>query len=86
MKLAHLLFGPSEQFSTNIQAKDITIQEATHGAELLITHYKSLRTEAVFDKFYSDVLEQSSELTEEPTLPRYRRMPRRYDGGEQPRT
>ena len=80
----HLLFGASEQFSTNPQAKDITIQEATRGAELLITHYKSLRTEATFDKFYGNVLNQSSLLTEEPTLPRYHRMPRRYDEGEQP--
>ena len=69
LKLAHLLFGASEQFSTNLQAKDITIQEATRGAELLITQYKSLRTEATFDKFYGNVLNQSSLLTEEPTLP-----------------
>ena len=84
LKLSHLIFSASEQFSTNLQAKDTTIYEATHGAELLVSHYKSLRIESKFDRFYDDILEQSSGLTEEPSLPRYRKMPRRLDDGEQP--
>ena len=84
LKLSHLIFSASEQFSTNLQAKDPTIYEATHGAELLVSHYKSLRIESKFDRFYDDILEQSSGLTEEPSLPRYRKMPRRLDEGEQP--
>ena len=84
LKLSHLIFGASEQFSTNLQAKDTTIQEATQGAGLLVSHCKSLRVESKFDRFYDDVLEQSAGLTEEPSLPRYRRRPRRLDDGEQP--
>ena len=72
LKLSHLIFNASEQFSTNLQAKDTTIYEATHGAELLVSHYKPLRIESKFDRFY-DILEQSSGLTEEPSLPRYRK-------------
>ena len=49
LKLAHLIFSASEQFSTNLQAKDTSIQEATCGAGLLVTHYQSLRTESKFD-------------------------------------
>ena len=73
LKLSYLIFSFSERFSTNLQAKDTTIQEATRGAELLISHCKSLRTVPKFDIFYA---EESSELTEEPCLPRYRRRPR----------
>ena len=48
LKLAHLVFAASEQLFTNLQAKDITMQEATRGAELLTTHYKSPRNETKF--------------------------------------
>ena len=37
------MFFASEQFSINLQAKDITIQEAITGAKLLSTHLRSLR-------------------------------------------
>lgn len=84
LKLAHLIFSASEQFSTNLQAKDTLIHEATRGARLLVTHYQSLRTVAQFERFYADVIEQSSGLTDEPTLPRYRKWPRRLDGGAVP--
>ena len=84
LKLSHLVFSPSEQFSTNLQGKDTTIQEATCGAELLASHLKSLRTEAQFNQFYEQVVTQSEALTEEPKLPRNRKMPRRYDEGERP--
>ena len=61
MKLAHLLFSASEQFSTNLQAKDTSIYNATHGAELLVAHYNSLQHESQYDC----VLQQSSGLTNE---------------------
>jgi len=84
LKLVHLIFSASEQFSTNLQAKDTMIHEATRGARLLVTHYQSLRTVAQFERFYADVIEQSSGLTDEPTLPRYRKRPRRLDDGAVP--
>ena len=39
LKLSHQLF---EQCSTNIQAVDITVQEAMKGANLLVSHLHSL--------------------------------------------
>ena len=84
LKLAHLIFSASEQFSTNLQAKDTSIQEATCGANLLVTHYQSLCAEPKFDRFYDDVLELSTGLTDEPSLPRYRKRPRRLDEGVVP--
>ena len=78
------MLSAAEQFSVNLQAQDITIQEATRGAELLASHLKSLRTEAQFNQFYEQVVAQSSGLTEEPKLPRNQKMPKRYDSGEHP--
>ena len=72
LTLVHLIFSAS--------AKDTSIQEATHGANLLVTHYQSLCAETKFDRFY-DVLELSTGLTDEPSLPRYRKRPRRLDEG-----
>ena len=84
MKLAHLIFSAAEQFSINLQAKNITVQEAIHGAELLVHHLKSNRTESKFDLFYDQVIKQSLTLIEQPKLPRYRKIPRRFDEGENP--
>lgn len=84
LKLSHLFFSAAEQFSTNLQAKNISVQEATHGAELLVSHLRSLRTDAQFNRFYEQVLSLSSSLTEEPRLPRVRKLPKRFDQGEHP--
>ena len=84
LQLAHRIFAAAEQFSVNLQAKDITIQEATRGARLLVSHFKSLRTEPQFNTFYEQTLVQSLTLTEEPKLPRYRKMPKRLDEGDSP--
>ena len=67
LKLAYLIFSAAEQVSINIQAKDITVQEAVRGARLLIT--------------YGEVIRESINLTAEPTLPRQRKQPRRLDDG-----
>ncbi|XP_065900823.1 zinc finger MYM-type protein 1-like [Dysidea avara] len=81
LKLAYLIFSAAEQVSINIQAKDVTVQEAVRGAQLLITHLNSMRNEARFNSFYSEVMRESVNLTAEPTLPRQRKRPRRIDDG-----
>jgi len=45
--LAYQIFAPAEQFLTNIQAVDITVQEAMKGAGLVVSHLKSLRTDVL---------------------------------------
>ena len=49
LKLAYLIFSAAEQLSINIQAKDITVQEAVCSARLLTTYLRSLRNEKKFD-------------------------------------
>ena len=81
LQFVYLLFAPAEQFSTNVQAVDITVQEAVRGARLLVSHLKSLRTETMFNRFYDQTLKGSQPLTEEPKLPRNHKLPKRLDSG-----
>ena len=46
---AHQIFAPTEQFSTNLQAIDVKVQEALRGAVLLVFHLKSLRIETMYN-------------------------------------
>lgn len=86
LKLTYLIFSAAEQLSINLQAKDVTVQEAVHGAKLLTTHLRSLRNEAKFDTFYNAVVSDCGSLTTEPTLPRQRKRPRRFEDGASPHT
>ena len=81
LKLAYLIFAAAEQFSINLQAKDTTVAEGIRGACLphySLSHYTSLRSDASFTTFYQGA---SGGLTDEPVLPRYRRIPRRINEG-----
>ena len=83
LKLAYRVFSAAEQFSINLQAKDTAVSKGTRGADVLRSHYVSLRSYTAFTDFYKDVLDFSGGLTDEPVLPRCRKVPRRYDeGGE----
>lgn len=81
LKLGYLIFSAAEQLSINLQSKDITIQEAIRGATLLSSYLQSLRNEEKFNAFYDQILHESSTLTEEPSLPRRRKVPQRLDDG-----
>ena len=83
LKLAHLIFSASEQLSTNLQAKNTLVFDGTQGARMLISHFKSLRDELKFNRYYEDILQQSANVTDEPVLPRYRKRPKQLDDGVQ---
>lgn len=64
LKLACAVFSAAEQFSVNLQSRNITVEEVVRGDQVLASHLKSLSTEAQFDAFYDQALGQSSTLTE----------------------
>ena len=68
----------------NLQAQNITVQEAVRGAKLLVSHLKSLRTDAKYNSFYEQVICASQGLTSEPTIPHQRKLPKRLDDGANP--
>ena len=51
------------------------------GALLLESHLTSMRNERTFNHFYDQTVEESRSLTEEPKLPRNRKLPHRIDPG-----
>ena len=81
LKLSYQIFAPSEQFSTNIKAVDITVQEAMKGTNLLTSHLTSMQTEHMFNRFYNQTIQESKSLTEKAKLPRNRKLPCRIDHG-----
>ena len=52
-----------------------------NGAKLLATYLRSLRNEAKFDLFYDTICHDRRNLTEEPSLPWNRKVPKRLDDG-----
>ena len=83
LKLAHCIFSATEQLSSSLQYKDTTIQEEVAGATLAISFLERQRSDTAFNDFYSRCLLESRDLTSEPVLPRYRRLPKRVDDGSQ---
>ena len=51
LKLSHLVFSATEQFSTMLQSKNLTIQEAVHGANLATNFLERQRSEVAFELF-----------------------------------
>ena len=57
------------------------MKQAVQAAKLAIAYMERQRSEATYDLFYSHVLDKSNNLTDQPTLPRQRRLPKRIDSG-----
>ena len=81
LHLCQSVFAPTEQLSCVLQGKDTTIQEAREAAITTEMYLRRQRTDASFDRFYGEVVAESVTLTEEPVLPRRRKLPRRIDDG-----
>ena len=82
--LSHLVFSGTEQTSINLQSRDTSVQEALSAAEISKSYLRRLRSDDSFKDFFERAVKQGKEFTGEPTLPRYRRPPRRLDEGSAP--
>ena len=81
LKLSYLVFSATEQLSLTLQAKDTTMQEAVQASKLAVNFLERQRADDAFDAFYSQVLNECKDFTDEPTLPCQRRAPKRIDSG-----
>jgi hypothetical protein len=77
-------YGITERLSCTLQGKDTTIQEAVEAAKLTESYLRRLRSDEEYAKFYQDALQASQDLTDEPVLPRKRKIPRRINDGADP--
>lgn len=84
LKLSHVIFSAAEQLSVSLQGKDTSVQEAQKACKGARNYYKRLRSEDEFTAVYDDAVRQAALLNIEPTLPRYRKRPRRLDNGQEP--
>ena len=76
LKLCFMVFSSTEQLSQTLQGKDTTIQEVKGAAMLAESHLRRQRTDDAFEKFYELVINEAQDLTEEPVLPRRKKIPR----------
>ena len=81
LKLCMVIFAPTEQLSRTLQSKDTTVQEAREAALVTENFLRRQRTDSTFEDFYKALVADSQNLTEEPVLPRQRKLPRRIDDG-----
>ena len=81
LKLSHFIFSATEQLSITLQGKDTTIQDAVQASKLAVSFLKRQRCDDAYESFYSRIVAECEDRTDEPTLPRQRRLPRRIDDG-----
>lgn len=83
-KLSFLVFSATEQASKALQYKNTTVAEALSAAKMAQNFLTRQRSDASFESFYSLTIEDASQITNEPVLPRYKRPPKQVDSGSSP--
>ena len=83
LKLGHLVFSATEQLSVILQSYEINAQQAVSAANATKQYLQRLQSQATYETFYKAVVANAKDLTDEPTLPRNKKVPRRIDDGAQ---
>ena len=81
LKLSWLVFSPTEQLSVTLQSHDINAQQTVSATKATKEYPQRLRSDSTFEHFYKGVVADTENLTDEPTLPRQKKVPRRLDEG-----
>ena len=71
-----------DSLSHTLQQKDVSAAEGNHAAHLTCETFTSLRKDDEFALFWMEVLKKQSEFdVDDPTLPRRRKAPSRFERG-----
>ena len=82
LKLALLVLSATEQVSITLQHHDSNAQEALAAVKSAEYYLNRQKSEDAFNLFYDLVLQEAAEKgSQQPTLPRQRKIPRRFDNG-----
>lgn len=81
LKLSILVFSAVEQLSITLQSKNTNAEDAFSAAMACKRYLERLRSDTEFNKFYEMVKQETTDKTDAPCLPRYRRAPKRVDEG-----
>ena len=82
LKLTLFIFGATEQLSATLQYNDVNAQEVPLPVSAAVAFLERQRSDAAFDRFYDSVVEEAKAYTQEPTLPRMRKIPKRINDGD----
>ena len=80
LKLSFMVFSLMEEFSKALQSSNFSAQEASSAAASALKFTKRQRSDDQFTAFYRSVVSEADH-TDPPTLPKQRRMPKRFDDG-----
>lgn len=81
--LGHEILRHTDNISKALQHKDMSAAEGQRLAKVTITTLTNKRSDKAFDQFYADTTEKLDILdVNEPTLPRRRKMPKRFETGK----
>ena len=75
-----LIFGATEQLSSTLQYKDINAQEVSLAVNAAIAFLQRQRSDSLLIDFMT-VVEEAETYTHEPTLPRRRKVPKKFNDG-----
>lgn len=79
------IFEETEIVNTNLQAKNLHINESNDLISTLCASLIVSRNEDTFNGIWSTIIQKSKKLElEEPSIPRIRKMPRRYESQSTP--
>ena len=80
--LGELLLRHSDNLSKTLQSTTMSAAEGQKLAKMTVSTLQSIRSDEKFDLFWNLTQKRASELdVNEPTLPRKRKRPKRYDSG-----
>lgn len=80
-----LIFERTELLSKVLQAKDMTVTGAVKAADQASHNIQQLREDGAWSSLWSSCVTQAAQLdVDEPTLPRMRHPPRRFDSASSP--
>lgn len=81
MRLASLIFGKTEILATSLQTVRSSVEDAIKAVNILRTHFVNCRNDEAFHTFFNDIVTCAKDLTQDPVLPRQKRIPRKLDEG-----
>ena len=76
--MCHLVFSATEQLA---QRKTITAEVSIQARDATMAYLQRQRCEEAFNSFYDSVVQEASDKTDKPKLPRSKKIPKRIDDG-----
>ena len=81
LKLCPIIITPTEQLSWTLHGKDTIVQEDRAAANVSEMSLHEQGNDDSYGRFYDSVVAESSDMTDEPTLPKIHKVPWQFCDG-----